>query len=76
MMLRKRCPYCRGQRAVSGSGEISAPAGPCPVCNNRGYNLVPADAVLCGCCQGSGHVQSGSGGWRPCPECGGIGFMW
>jgi len=76
MMLRKRCPYCRGQGAVPGNEGHSAPSEPCPVCNQRGYNLVPGDAVLCGCCQGSGHVRAGGGGWRPCPECSGIGFMW
>jgi len=75
-MLRKRCPYCRGQGAVPGDEGHSAPSEPCPVCNQRGYNLVPGGAVLCGCCQGSGRVRAGGGGWRPCPECSGIGFMW
>ena len=76
MMLRKRCPYCRGQGAVPDSRGISATAEPCPVCSQRGYNLVPGDANLCGCCQGSGYVPAGDRGREPCPECGGIGFMW
>ena len=74
MMLRKRCPYCRGQGAVPGSGGPSA-TEPCPVCNQRGYNLVPGDAVLCSLCRGSGRVIAGLG-WKPCPDCGGIGSRW
>ena len=76
MMLRKRCAYCRGQGAVPGSGELSAPSEPCPVCNQRGYNLVPGDAIPCGCCGGTGRLPSGGGSWKPCPDCSGIGFKW
>ena len=76
MMLRKRCAYCRGQRAVPGSKGLSTPVEPCPVCNQRGYNLVPGDAVLCGCCGGTGRLPVGDGSWKPCPDCGGIGFKW
>jgi DnaJ-class molecular chaperone len=75
MMLRKRCPYCRGQGSAPGPEGPSAPE-PCPVCNQRGYNLVPSHAGLCSCCQGSGRVRAGDGGWRPCPECAGIGSSW
>ncbi|MBM3142564.1 MAG: hypothetical protein FJ005_05910 [Chloroflexi bacterium] len=76
MMNRKRCAYCRGQgSAPPGIGEPSAPE-PCPVCNQRGYNLVPSDAVLCSLCQGSGRVAAGGGDWKPCPDCGGIGSRW
>jgi DnaJ-class molecular chaperone len=76
MMLRKRCAYCRGQGLALGSEVPSASPEPCPVCNQRGYNLVPGGAALCGCCQGSGRVPDGGGGWRPCPDCNGIGFKW
>jgi hypothetical protein len=76
MMLRKRCAYCRGQGAVPGAEEPSAPLEPCPVCNQRGYNLVPGDAVLCGCCQSSGRMPAGGGNWKPCPDCSGIGYRW
>jgi len=75
MMLRKRCPYCRGRGSAPGPEGPSAPE-PCPVCNQRGYNLVPSGAGLCSCCQGSGRVQAGDGCWRPCPECAGIGSRW
>jgi hypothetical protein len=75
MMLRKRCPYCRGQGLAPGPEGPSAPE-PCPVCNQRGYNLVPIDAGLCSCCQGSGRVRAGDGGWRPCLDCDGIGSKW
>ena len=76
MMMRKRCAYCRGQGAISGTGGPSALLETCPVCNQRGYNLVPSDAELCSVCQGSGHVRAGDGGWRPCPDCSGIGSKW
>jgi DnaJ-class molecular chaperone len=75
MMLRKRCPFCRGQGSTPGPEGPSAPE-PCPVCNQRGYNLVPSDAGLCSCCQGSGRVRAGGEGWKPCPECDGIGSKW
>jgi len=75
MMNRKRCAYCRGQGSAPGLGGPSAPE-PCPVCNQRGYNLVPSDAVLCSLCQGSGRVPAGGGSWKSCPECGGIGSRW
>jgi hypothetical protein len=75
-MLRKRCAYCRGKASVSGAEGPSAPTEPCPVCNQRGYNLVPGSAEICGCCQGSGRVSAGGGNWRPCPDCNGIGFKW
>jgi len=76
MMLRKRCPYCRGQGVAPSPAGPSAPAEPCPVCEQRGYNLVPGDAMPCSCCQGSGRVPAGGGSWQPCPDCSGIGFMW
>jgi DnaJ-class molecular chaperone len=76
MMLRKRCTYCRGQGSVASSEGPSAPPEPCPVCNQRGYNLVPGGAALCGCCRGSGRVPAGGANWRPCPDCNGIGYKW
>jgi hypothetical protein len=76
MMLRKRCAYCRGQGSVPGTEGPTAPLEPCPVCHQRGYNLVPGGAAICGCCQSSGRVPAGGGSWRPCPDCNGIGFKW
>ncbi len=58
----------------SPDGPSAAPEA-CPVCNQRGYNLVPGDATLCGVCQGSGRVM-GSGDGKPCPDCHGIGYTW
>ncbi len=75
MMLRKRCPYCKGQGAVPGHTGPSIPE-PCPVCNQRGYNLVPADAVTCPLCGGGGRVRAAGEMWKPCPDCGGIGSKW
>ncbi len=76
MMLRKRCAYCRGQGSVPGADGPAAPLEPCPVCLQRGYNLVPDDALLCGCCRGTGRVQADKGAWRSCPDCSGIGYKW
>jgi DnaJ-class molecular chaperone len=73
MVIRKRCPYCKGQGAIAGHDKTTVE--PCPVCNQRGYNLVPSSAVTCTLCQGTGRIFSGGTG-KICPDCGGIGSRW
>lgn len=75
MMIKKRCPYCKGQGAVP-DDATRVSVQPCPVCNQRGYNLVPDDALICGLCQGTGRSPGGGKGWRVCPEREGIGSKW
>lgn len=75
MMMRKRCPYCKGQGAVKSDSSATL-VEPCPVCGQRGYNLVPSNALTCALCQGSGRLSTGERGWRVCPDCGGIGSRW
>lgn len=74
MMIKKRCPYCKGQGAVTSYG--SATIQPCPVCNQRGYNLVPGTSLTCALCQGTGRLVGGGGIGKICPDCGGIGSKW
>lgn len=60
------------------SGDVSgAPIESCPVCSQRGYNLVPGSAQACALCQGTGRLASGGKGVSAvCPDCRGIGFRW
>ena len=75
LMMRKRCPYCRGRGIVLETEAATSVPESCPVCNRRGYNLVPSDARSCSLCGGSGRIGV-PGSWKPCPDCGGIGSRW
>jgi DnaJ-class molecular chaperone len=75
MIMDKRCPYCKGQGTVP-DPTGSAPRRPCPVCNRKGFNLVPRDANHCAYCHGNGTIPQEGGGMQMCPDCKGIGFTW
>lgn len=75
MILERKCPYCRAQGTLPDPGNPISPRKACPICNGRGYNLVPRDANLCPLCQGNGRAL-GPKEETPCLECHGIGSVW
>jgi DnaJ-class molecular chaperone len=76
MMMDKRCPFCHGQGTIPDQNGVMSPRASCPICQGRGFNLVPRDADRCAFCRGTGKVESESGGEKICPDCGGIGYKW
>jgi len=76
MIMEKRCPYCHGQGTIPDPNPILSPRAACPVCQGRGYNLVPRDANSCGFCRATGKIEGGEAVTRICPDCNGIGYRW
>jgi DnaJ-class molecular chaperone len=76
MMMEKRCPYCHGQGTVPDPKGILSTRAACPICQGRGFNLIPKSAELCGFCRSNGKVDAEDGGTKICPDCKGLGFTW